>query len=917
MNSEVHNRCVPSFGHFLEYLRLNKFGVGVSHYARVQQVLDHLGGDLRPDDPEYLKGFLCPIFASTEEEQRRFSKLYDDYVEYCRKTIKIWPKSGAIVGPPVGLVKPEARHGEPKGSRHIAASHTLGGWRTVIRRKLRPTAVAVIAFGVAGLGVIICLSVMNRRGEVGGALVPTPIPTATVTLVNVGTTSPTPTPSPLSTPTPEPRKPDPPPLFYLTVAGTLLLPFVLYTLLHSRLRALDRQRYENKKPPFKWPLRAPALAIRLYDSEEFRRAARLLRRRQVDEFFRLDIGATVSATIHSLGYPSFCYKPATRVPEYLALVERASTHDHQARLFDEMVKALRREGLVVTRYFYGEDPLVCCDEGGVNYVRLEKLKQRHAGHRLLLFGSGGQLLDPVTGRMAEWTGVFANWHERAVLTPESDWGWREHILSEMFVVAPADVRGLLTLVNHMESPASRASSSWPPADPNPLPREAEGAATLDAVRDYLGPQFFQWLCACAVYTELRWELTLMLGSLPSAPEGVVNEDGLLRLSRLPWFRKGAISDQARARLIEALNPAWRDASRAAVVKLLEESPPPTDTFASDIYNLELALQRWLLLKDKASLRGLRGALKRLPSRQVLRSKVLGNFLKAVPHKFFGLRLPDIFYRRGIPALGLSTLVQAALALALIAAALAAIRSRAEDVPLWAYKPFINVAPTPPPTPLPLATPTPEVYPTVSPEPSTKPTKTPTATPRPRPTEIIIPAPTTIPTPTPTIDDVPPPQPTAAQAAAVAGGQSATWALQGFSWTVPQRWRNTTAESTSFVWRSPGSTDAAFLIVNVSPMSADFPVDISLKASYAAAEQRKKNGEVDEVRWLKLDGVKGIIFREAEPEDSSNPQRLQWLGYRTYQGKPQFINIMLSSQGKYFEKYKDAMYGILYSTKMTK
>ena len=161
-----------------------------------------------------------------------------------------------------------------------------------------------------------------------------------------------------------------------------------------------------------------------------------------------------------------------------------------------------------------------------------------------------------------------------------------------------------------------------------------------------------------------------------------------------------------------------------------------------------------------------------------------------------------------------------------------------------------------------------------------------------------------------------PEPTEAQSAAIAGGQSATWTQQEITWTVPQRWTKFSSESTSFMWRSPGSWDAASLIVSVSPMSSDFPADASINAFYAGAEQRKSTGEVDDVRWLKLDGVKGVMFREAAPENSDSPQRLQWMGYRSYKGQLQLVNIMLASEGKYFARHEDAMYGILYSTKLS-
>jgi hypothetical protein len=162
-----------------------------------------------------------------------------------------------------------------------------------------------------------------------------------------------------------------------------------------------------------------------------------------------------------------------------------------------------------------------------------------------------------------------------------------------------------------------------------------------------------------------------------------------------------------------------------------------------------------------------------------------------------------------------------------------------------------------------------------------------------------------------------PQPTSAQTAAVAGGQSAVWDQQEISWTVPQRWAKQEVSSQQFFWRSPGGADAASLIVSVSPMSADFPVEASANAFYEQAQTRKTNGEVNEVRWLTLNGERGVMFRESAPEDAESPQRLQWIGYRTYKGQKQMLNIMLASRGKDFARHEDALYGILYSTSWSK
>src|SRR6266850_2206956 len=51
-----------------------------------------------------------------------------------------------------------------------------------------------------------------------------------------------------------------------------------------------------------------------------------------------------------------------------------------------------------------------------------------------------------------------------------------------------------------------------------------------------------------------------------------------------------------------------------------------------------------------------------------------------------------------------------------------------------------------------------------------------------------------------------PEPTAAQRAALAGGQSVNWDKQGISWTLPPKWTKTTDELKTFSYQAPGPGD---------------------------------------------------------------------------------------------------------------
>jgi len=104
---------------------------------------------------------------------------------------------------------------------------------------------------------------------------------------------------------------------------------------------------------------------------------------------------------------------------------------------------------------------------------------------------------------------------------------------------------------------------------------------LDALETYLGDHgTFQWLCACAVYPELHWQLTLALG-LALQDQTRLDEARLLRLTRLPWFRIGRMPAALRPALIAALDPQNLQKVRAIIFQILKRNPPPDTSPAFD------------------------------------------------------------------------------------------------------------------------------------------------------------------------------------------------------------------------------------------------------------------------------------------------------------------------------------------------
>ncbi len=155
--------------------------------------------------------------------------------------------------------------------------------------------------------------------------------------------------------------------------------------------------------------------------------------------------------------------------------------------------------------------------------------------------------------------------------------------------------------------------------------------------------------------------------------------------------------------------------------------------------------------------------------------------------------------------------------------------------------------------------------------------------------------------------------TGSQQAVIDGGSETKWDDQGAAWTLPKNWKKMDVKKETFNYQSP---DNAFLLVNISILPDDFPMDISMKASYDQALQQLKNGKYESVRMLEIDGVPGVEFTEAAPEDKDGVRRHQWIGFRNYLGQKQQLNVMLSTRGTNFERHRDDFTAIMYSMKVT-
>ncbi len=184
----------------------------------------------------------------------------------------------------------------------------------------------------------------------------------------------------------------------------------------------------------------------------------------------------------------------------------------------------------------------------------------------------------------------------------------------------------------------------------------------EALKAYLAePDLFQWLCACAVYPELHWDLTLHLASF-CLDGGQPTEAQLLRLVRLPWFKTGFMPESLRLDLIRRLESHRLAAIRSFIFEVLEKNPPPEDSAAFDGYRLNLAVHSSLVPRKRR--RKMKEMAALLDPAKIAEDHTLLRLLESPPRSPLVIRLPErlkrILFRDGIPLFGTRSAVRFAL-----------------------------------------------------------------------------------------------------------------------------------------------------------------------------------------------------------------------------------------------------------------
>ena len=459
-----------------------------------------------------------------------------------------------------------------------------------------------------------------------------------------------------------------------------LLCWVIWQVIAWRLREAWLNRLPSRNLPRLEKLSVEGAKNILFSSAREQRLIIEMRRPRPIVLSDLDLPATIRETSRRCGLFTPAFSKRRAVPEYLLLIDRTGYSDLQSGIANEMLRQFRHNGLYVDPYYFDRDARLCrnASDQSAPIVSLEQLAAHFSDHRLIIFSDGAGFVDPFTGQSYPWLSQFNVWRQRVLLTPSRQ---PDHVRSALaahqFLILPASTEGLEELGQWFNQNRQPGTLPIPTAElprsiierPNrwlerKSPPAAELRRLLAEVKEYLGPDGWNWFRACAVYPEITWDLVIFHGFalFERRKEWQRNLTGrLLSLLQLPWFRQTFMPDWLREALVEDLS---RDKGTQAIVRrtidtLLRsavDNPSQPVPLRYAIPNRQLwreRLRQWLRWEN------VRRAFSGEKRREPLHDYVFLNFIFGHRNRL-GINLPEILrrllYRDGLPPLGFRPVV---------------------------------------------------------------------------------------------------------------------------------------------------------------------------------------------------------------------------------------------------------------------
>lgn len=314
--------------------------------------------------------------------------------------------------------------------------------------------------------------------------------------------------------------------------------------------------------------------------ETLDRVAALMAGRSRSERLRIDLHATVRATLAAGGLPTLRYAGHSRPTAWLVLLDEEGLHTHERRLLSWLVTRLKGESVVLDLYHYRGQPDRVWLPDTQAVLPLSALQTRFPDHRLVILSRGQGLLHPLRAELHPRLRMQLNaWTYRTLLTPEhpAHWGGRERALAEDFGICPVDAKAMRDYLLLPELPDAGRYLHWRKhlmqmlGDPGSPPQWLQRPAQLADLRAAAGDGFVgDWAVALHSHPELAYELSLTIGAaLKPADDRSLRWQEIWQLLRLPFMREERLIRPLRKAAAEDFSNTVLVSARQATSSALE------------------------------------------------------------------------------------------------------------------------------------------------------------------------------------------------------------------------------------------------------------------------------------------------------------------------------------------------------------
>jgi hypothetical protein len=358
----------------------------------------------------------------------------------------------------------------------------------------------------------------------------------------------------------------------------LLLFLIWFLIGYLRRKALFRKRSTAYTPEIKSAF-VKGISSLLFRGPFFRKLMQEYRRRAIDGEPYLDTAKSIDYAVNRCGLFVPVYTHRHTLPEYLIFIDRKDLNDQYAKYIDELVGAMRWHDIAIEIFYFDGSPRYLRNaEGKAAWHTITQLVDRFPRHRLMIFSDCSGFFNRLTGNPHPWIDDIFPWQQRGIFLPETTRHAAiiERIFKEKgFNVQPAHLAGLRQQINKLLN-YTTTNTTWENKRQLPAflaeheeiyndhlaPEPAILKRILDELKEYLDENGMYLLGACAIYPELRYELTFYLAAvLTIGNTGEMNEDQqrtvqslVADITCLSWFSKGSMPDWLRLQLIAQLSP---------------------------------------------------------------------------------------------------------------------------------------------------------------------------------------------------------------------------------------------------------------------------------------------------------------------------------------------------------------------------